>query len=189
MIDFSLCDSQKQLRKSARAFAADVLGGANAVYSKLPTQVERFRSTRSLFQTAVAMGQVKALVPPELGGTGGSMLDVAIILEEMYLVDASVTVTIVGTGLGLTPLILSGNSELQKKYLEPFLKQEGVPLASLMHSEPGGTANWLEKGGKGLQTTARKEGGTWIVNGEKVGVLAKSVTSLLLSLVLALDNQ
>lgn len=37
-----------------------------------------------------------------------------------------------------------------------------------MHSEPTGTANWLEKGGKGLQVTARKEGNEWIVNGEKV---------------------
>jgi alkylation response protein AidB-like acyl-CoA dehydrogenase len=52
--------------------------------------------------------------------------------------------------------------------LKPFLSGEGEPLASLVHSEPGGTANYLEKGGKGLQTTARKEGDDWIVNGDKV---------------------
>ncbi|KAH8156006.1 hypothetical protein CIB48_g12239, partial [Xylaria polymorpha] len=34
--------------------------------------------------------------------------------------------------------------------------------------EPGGVANWLEKGGKGLNTTARKEGDEWVLNGEKV---------------------
>lgn len=72
------------------------------------------------------------------------------------------------TGLGLTPLIMSGDKDMQQRFLEPFLKTEGEPLASLVHSEPNGTANWLEKGAAGLQTTARKDGDDWIVNGEKV---------------------
>jgi alkylation response protein AidB-like acyl-CoA dehydrogenase len=52
--------------------------------------------------------------------------------------------------------------------LKPFLSGEGEPLASLVHSEPTGTANWLQKGGKGLQTVARKDGDDWVINGEKV---------------------
>lgn len=65
---------------------------------------------------------------------------------------------------------MSGNEKLQKEHLQPFLEagDEGEPLASLVHSEPGGTANWLEKGGKGLQTTATKDGDDWLINGEKV---------------------
>lgn len=171
MVDFTLSDSQKKVREGARAFAAAVLKDASAVYGKLPNQMERFRSTRSLFRKAVELGQIKALVPPPLGGTGGTTLDVAIAIEEMYLTDPSVTITVVGCGLGLTPLLLSGKEDLQKKFLQPFLSGEGEPLASLMHSEPTGTANWLEKGGKGLQCTARKDGNEWIVNGEKVKCL------------------
>lgn len=170
MVDFGLSDTQKQVRQGARAFAAAVLKDASGVYGKLPTQVERFRSTRSLFRKAVELGQIKALVPPALGGTGGTALDVAMAVEEMYLVDPSLTVTVVGSGLGLTPLLMSGKEELQKKLLQPFLSGEGEPLASLMHSEPTGTANWLEKGGKGLQCTARKAGNEWVVNGEKVSL-------------------
>ena len=86
----------------------------------------------------------------------------------MYLVDPSLTITTVACGLGLTPLLLSGKEDLQKKFLQPFLSGEGEPLASLMHSEPEGTANWLEKGGKGLQTTAKQDGNDWFINGEKV---------------------
>jgi len=37
-----------------------------------------------------------------------------------------------------------------------------------VHSEPGGTANWLEKGAKGLGTVARKVGEEWVVSGEKM---------------------
>lgn len=105
-----------------------------------------------------------------LGGTKESLVDAAIALEEMYAADTSVTLTVAATGLGLTPLIMSGHEKLQKECLKPFLEagEEGEPLASLAHSEPGGTANWMEKGGKGLQTTAAKDGEEWVVNGEKV---------------------
>lgn len=81
------------------------------------------------------------------------------------------SLTIFANGLGLTPLILAGSEEQRGKFLESFLREDGEPLASLMHSEPEGTANWLEKGGNGLQTTARREDGGdgWVINGEKVG--------------------
>lgn len=83
------------------------------------------------------------------------------------------TLTIAATGLGLTPLIMSGHERLQMKHLKPCLTGEGEPLASLVHSEPGGTANWLETGGEGLRTTARREGGAWVVNGEKVSYVER----------------
>lgn len=117
---------------------------------------------------AVSGGQLAGLVPAPLGGTCVSLLDAAIMLEELYATDPSVTLTVASTGLGLMPLMFSTNEEMQKRFLPLFLKGEGEPLASLVHSEPGGTANWLEKGAPGLATTARKEGDQYIVNGEKV---------------------
>lgn len=89
-------------------------------------------------------------------------------VEEMYKVDRSLSLTIFGTGLGLTPLLLGGTREQHDEFLKPFLSGDGEPLASLVHSEPGGTANYLEWGGKGLGTIARREAGEWVVNGEKV---------------------
>lgn len=44
-------------------------------------------------------------------------------------------------------------------------------LASFMHSQPDGTANWLEKGAPGLQTTAYRDGDEWVINVEKVYLL------------------
>lgn len=168
MIDFTLSESQRQQRDGARAFAQKVLNGAHAVYSEKLDQKERFRSIRPYYRAAVAGGLIKGQVPIPMGGDCAALLDAAIVLEELYATDPSVTLTVAATGLGLTPLIMSGNEKLQRKFLEPFLKDEGEPLASLVHSEPQGTANWLEKGADGLQTTARKDGGNWIINGEKV---------------------
>ena len=96
------------------------------------------------------------------------MLDSALLVEEIFKVDRSLSLTILATGLGLSPLLIGGTIEQQEEFLKPFLSGTGAPLASLLHSEPEGTANWLEKGAKGLATTARREGDNWVINGEKV---------------------
>lgn len=178
MIDFTLSSGQQHLRSAAQTFAQNVLAGARASYSKLSDQRARFQSTLPIYRSAVQAGLIQGQIPTTLGGTGGPLVDAAILVEELYTVEPSASLTILGTGLGLTPLILSGSEEQKTRLLKPFLSGEDEPLASLVHSEPGGTANWLEKGGKGLQTTARKEGNEWIVNGEKVNPLQSSVQSL-----------
>jgi nitroalkane oxidase len=88
-------------------------------------------------------------------------------VEECYAVEPSAALTIFATGLGLTPLNIAGKPE-HAEFLAPFLSGEGAPLASLVFSEPGGVANALEKGAPGFQTTARREGDEWIINGEKM---------------------
>ena len=168
MIDFALSEEQNATREMAASFASKVLSTAPSVYEKHHTQNERFRSTRSLYSQAVQRGLVKFLIPKRLGGTGGSLLEAAMFVEEMYAVETSVSLTLFATGLGLSLLLNGGSDKLRAEFLQPFLSGEGEPLASLVHSEPNGTANWLEKGGKGLQTVAWKEGEEWVVSGEKV---------------------
>ena len=91
-------------------------------------------------------------------------------VEELHAVDPGLSITILGTGLGLSPILIAGSDEQKDRYLKPFLSGKGEPLASLVHSEPGGTANWLEKGGKGLGVTAYLDGDEWIINGDKVNI-------------------
>lgn len=174
MIDFSLSPAQQTLRKNAAAFAQAHLKDAPATYNQHTSQRSRFESTADIYRAAVQAGIIKGQIPTALGGGSESLLDAAILVEEFFAVEPGVSLTILGTGLGLMPLLLAGNEELWGKFLPPFLNaQEDQfgsvgPIASFVHSEPQGTANWLEKGGKGLQTTARREGDEWVVNGEKV---------------------
>jgi len=168
MIDFTLSEPQKQLQAGARQFAQNVLAKAPAVYNTLPTQAERFQSNIDIYRIAVKGGLIKGQIPIPLGGTAASLLDAAIVVEEFYAVERSAAITLLGTGLGLTPLILAGSPEQHARLLKPFLSGEGEPIASFVHSEPNGTANWLQKGAPGLQTTARKDGDDWIINGQKV---------------------
>ena len=166
------------LRSSVRYFARNILATAPGIYDHLPTQTTRFRSTLPIYQSAVCAGLIKNQIPIPLGGSSSSMLDAAVLVEELYAAEPSTALTILGTGLGLTPLILAGNREQHERLLKPFTRQEGERLASFVHSEPGGTANWLHVGSMGLQTTAYKDGDEWIVNGEKVRRPSRPDTSL-----------
>ena len=166
-INSNLSPNEEAIRKAAAAFAAGPLQDARKTYMQHQSHAARFQSTRPTYRQAVAGGLIKGQIPPHLDGAGGSLTEAAILVEELYAVEPSASLTIFATGLGLTPLILVGKPEFQG-FLEPFLSGEGEPLASLVFSEPGGVANYLEKGAPGLGTTARLEGEEWVLNGEKV---------------------
>ncbi|KAL4898996.1 hypothetical protein BDW74DRAFT_171835 [Aspergillus multicolor] len=167
MVDFNLSASEQQTRAAARAFAAAHLASAKKSYTDLPTQEERFRSLKPIYEAAVKAGLIKGQIPAPIGGTSERLVEAAILVEEFYAVEASASLTIFGTGLGLTPLALAYRPEL-KEFLDPFLSGTGAPLASLVFSEPDGVANWLEPGAPGLQTTAYRDGEEWVLNGEKM---------------------
>ncbi|KIV82545.1 hypothetical protein PV11_04647 [Exophiala sideris] len=168
MAQFALNERQKTAKAKAASLAKDILTPAYDIYSKHPDQLTRFRATRPFYAKAVQAGMVQAMIPQADGGSSASWVDVAIALEEYYRVDASITIHAVSTALGLLPLMIGGTPEQKKKYFAPFINGEGDHLASLTHSEPGGTANFLEKGGKGLGVTAKKVGDQYIINGEKL---------------------
>ncbi|RDW61159.1 acyl-CoA dehydrogenase family protein [Aspergillus mulundensis] len=167
MVDFTLSESEQQSRAAAHAFAATHLAPAKEIYSNLPNQEERFRSLKPIYEAAVKAGFIRGQIPAPIGGSSQSLVEAAILVEEFYAVEASASLTIFGTGLGLTPLALAYRPDL-KEFLDPFLCGTGAPLASLVFSEPGGVANWLEPGAPGLQTTAYRDGNEWVLNGEKM---------------------
>ncbi|KAI4089358.1 MAG: hypothetical protein LQ339_008564 [Xanthoria mediterranea] len=122
-VDFHLSPQERAIRAAAPAFASGPLNQSKETYMKLQHHHERFQANRPVYREAVA---------------GGSLLEAAITVEEMYAVEPSAALTIFGTGLGLTPSNLTG------------------------------VANWLEKGAPGLATTAEWQGNKWVLNGEKI---------------------
>lgn len=169
MIDFTLSPEQTAVREQTRAFALAVLKNARQTYAKLSSPQERFQSTQPMYMNAVRLGLLKALIPTIVGGSGSDdMISSALAVEELYAVEPSVALTILTNGLGLSPLIRGASPEQHQEFLSPFLGGDGTPLAGIAFSEPGGSANYFEPEGMGIQTKAKKDGDNWIVNGEKV---------------------
>lgn len=166
MVCFDLTPQQAESRAKFVKFGQEVVVNVRESYEKLPTQYERFYALLPSYTEAVKRGILKALIHTKYGG-GGSILEAALLVEETYAIDVNATLTLVATSLGLGPLLRGGTPAQHKEFLTPFLQLEGAPICSLVHSEPGGTANWLTKGGKGLQVTSRREGDFVVVNGRK----------------------
>ena len=139
-IDFRLTSHQRALQLESRKFAGDVIAGATTA-ELLPTPDERFRATKPVYEAMVAAGFLRKCIPVSAGGDNAGLIDMAIMAEEFYSVNASVTLTMLGTVLGLLPILLGGTPEQAGRLLNPFLKKSGAPLAGFCSTEPGGSAN------------------------------------------------
>ena len=159
-IDFTFTKAQRELQQQSRKFARDVLVGA-AACETLPTPEERFLATKPIYEAMVAAGYLRKCIPAPAGGDGAGLVDMAILAEEFYSVNSSVTLTMLGTVLGLLPILLGGTPEQCGRLLVPFLKTRGAPLAGFCFSEPGGSANAASPPpGEGIRTVARLAGNT-----------------------------
>ena len=167
-IDFTLSAEQRKFQLTCRAFAQAELCGVGAAIRDLRTPAERFQATRPMYAALVRAGFLRRLIPQPFGGEGGGLIDMAILTEEFYAVDANVSLTLLATLLGLMPVFLAGTPAQQQTLLAPFLSTHGTPLASLANSEPGGSANYAAPPpAAGVRTTARMDGDEWVINGRK----------------------
>ena len=165
-IDFRLTARHRELQLQSRQFAREVLSRALKAEA-LPTAEERFAATRPAYEAMIAAGFLRKCIPLSAGGENVALIDTAIMVEELYAVNASVTLTLIGTVLGLLPLLIGGTEE-QRGRLPPFLKQAGAPLAGFCATEPGGSANAASPPpGDGVRTTATLRGERWIIEGRK----------------------
>jgi nitroalkane oxidase len=107
----------------------------------------------------IAAGFLRKCIPLAAGGESAGLIDTAIMVEELYAVNASVTLTLIGTLLGLLPLLIGGFQRQKDRLLPPFLKEAGAPLAGFCATEPGGSANPSSPPpGEGVRTMAALRG-------------------------------
>jgi len=168
MIDFELSPEQRKLQLDARAFAAQHLTGLRAKMAGKDA-AGRFEATKEAYEAAVKAGYLKLQVPPPLGGTMNSLVDVAIVAEELIAVESSLPLSVLSTGLGIMGLLFFGNPDQYERFLPQFVNGEDAPLAGLSFSEPHGTANYHNTDpSKGFQTSAVLDGDEWVINGRKI---------------------
>ncbi len=96
------------------------------------------------------------------GCRGGSMLLFGFVAMEMARVDPSfATFFGVHDGLAMGSIYLGGSEEQKQKWLPPMARLEKIGCFGLTEPLVGSGT------GGGLTTTAKREGDTWILNGQK----------------------
>jgi len=113
---------------------------------------------------------VPALKALNLGGVGlqgygcrgGSGLLAGLVAMEMARVDTSIATFFgVHCGLAMSSIYFGGSEEQKKKWLPPMARFEKIGCFGLTEPLVGSGASG------GLTTTAKREGDTWIINGQK----------------------
>jgi alkylation response protein AidB-like acyl-CoA dehydrogenase len=152
---FYLTDDQRMIRDLARKLARDRLAPTAAHHDETETYPEE---SMKLLREQGLMG---IWVPEEYGGTDMGSLALSLVAEEIAWADAAMATNWGATPLGGYPILLVGTDDQKRRYL-PRLAS-GEILAAYSLSEPGAGSD-----AAGLQTTARRQGDRYVLNGTKL---------------------
>jgi alkylation response protein AidB-like acyl-CoA dehydrogenase len=96
------------------------------------------------------------------GCAGGSQLLIGLVAMELAKFDASIATFFgVHSGLAMGSIALVGSEEQKQKWLPPMARMEKIGCFGLTEPLVGSGT------GGGLTTTAKREGDTWVLNGQK----------------------
>jgi acyl-CoA dehydrogenase len=118
---------------------------------------------RELHREAAALGLLGLGYPEELGGTPApyALRNALSVTMARHSASGGVMAALFSHNIGLPPLLRHGAEELQHEIIPPVLR--GQRIAALAITEPGCGSDVAA-----LRTRARRDGGDWVIDGEKV---------------------
>jgi acyl-CoA dehydrogenase len=156
---FTLSEEQAQLVASAKKFAEAEIRPYAAVLD------ESGEFPTSIIQKAYEVGLINFLQSESLGGTGLSVLDSCLVLEELARGCAGVTTSLVANDLALTPILLRGSDGQKRRYIGDLIKRKELASFGLTEPQAGsdaaGLATTYIKTDTGYRLTGSKQ---WISN-------------------------
>jgi alkylation response protein AidB-like acyl-CoA dehydrogenase len=153
-MDYFLSDDQLEMQEIARRIANEKMKPLSEHYDQegiFPWDIVEVMRQSDLFAI---------LIPEEYDGISGKVMDLAVVTEELCAVDAGIALAFGATGLGMYPILIAGNEEQKQKYLPVIAAGEQLAAFALTEANAGSDAGAIE-------TTARKEGDYYILNGTK----------------------
>jgi glutaryl-CoA dehydrogenase (non-decarboxylating) len=157
-MDFSLTAEHEMVQKMVRDFA---------VKEVAPTIKEWDRKQEMAPHVLPRMAELGILgicIPVRYGGQGMDYISLGLACEELEAVDTTLRVVMsVHMGLNSLGILQWGTEEQKQRFLKP--QAEGSKYAAFGLTEPGAGSDVA-----GIASTARKAGGDYILNGEKMWI-------------------
>jgi alkylation response protein AidB-like acyl-CoA dehydrogenase len=167
MIDSILSEENKMFRNAVRKFAEEKIAPNVRTWEKAGEYPDEY------YHYLAEMGFMGLLVPEEFGGAGGTMIDLAILCEEMGRVGASIPLTHVSA---CCRAIVNQGSEDQKKRYLPHMAS-GKKIGAYCQTEPNAGSD-----AGNLSSFAEKKEGYYILNGRKVFISNGKIASVFIVL-------
>ena len=154
-MDFTLSEDTELLRREVRKFAE------KEIRPHVMTWDEKKIFPRAVMKQLGEMGMMGIIFPESYGGAGMGYIEYAVVVEELSRVCGSVGISIAAhNSLCSNHIYAMGNEAQKQKYLVPLAS--GQALGAWGLTEPGAGSD-----AGAQQTTAKKEGSYWILNGTK----------------------
>jgi alkylation response protein AidB-like acyl-CoA dehydrogenase len=167
-MDTHLSEEYEALRATVEDFAR------REVAPVIGELYERGQFPYELVKKMGEMGLFGLPFPEEYGGMGGDYFALCLALEELARVDSSVAITLeAGVSLGAMPIHRFGSQDQKERWLPDLCT--GTRLGAFGLTEAGGGSD-----AGATRTTARLDGGEWVVNGSKAFITnsGTDITSL-----------
>ena len=158
MIDFDLSDEHKAVEQMVREWAA------REVAPRIHDLDRAHRFEPAFLKGMADLHLLGICIPEELGGAGMDYISLGLASEELEYVDTHLRVIMsVHVGLNCMTLMCWGSEHQKKKYLLPQAKGEKIATYGLTEPNAGSDA-------VGIQTTATRKDGYYVLSGEKVWI-------------------
>lgn len=168
--DFELTENQKMVRAMARDFAQE------EILPNVQHWEREGRYPRDIVTKMGERGMLGVFIPEEYGGAGLDYLSYGIICEEIAYADwVCASIISVQNSLVENGILHFGTEEQKQRYLVPLAK--GEMQASSALTEPSGGTDLIS-----LETTARRDGDYYILNGQKTFCSHASYTDVYFAL-------
>jgi acyl-CoA dehydrogenase len=157
-MDFDIPDELQLLARTVRDFVETRL-------QPIEKQVEKDDEIpHEIVREIAALGVFGLPFPEEYGGAGAGDLGYCLALEQFGRTSAAFS-NVIGahTSIGSMSIYLGGTDEQKRRYLPDLTA--GRKLAAFSLTEPSSGSDAAS-----IQTTARKDGGRWLLNGTKIWV-------------------
>ncbi len=157
-IDFRLTDENRLVQQTVRDFAE------NEILPHIREWDEKGEVHREVFSRMGELGLLGAPIWEQWGGSGMDYLSFAIICEELERADTAFRVVqSVHVGLNSMTLMQWATEEQRQRWLVPQAK--GEKLATFGLTEPG-----VGTDAANLASTARRDGDSYVLNGQKIWI-------------------
>ncbi len=153
-MDYFLTEEQQAIQEIARQIAEEKIVPVREDLD------EKEEFPREIIDVCARSDLFGVSIPEEYGGLGGGVFEMGIAVEELSRACLGVSVSYAASFLGAYPILMFGNDEQKGKFLPHIATGDMLGAFGLTEANAGSDAG-------GLRTTARKDGGSYILNGTK----------------------
>jgi len=154
-MDFELTQEQRDIQKAAREFAQGEFDK-----EKILEWEQTHTFPREIWKKASELGFIGIHFPEEYGGQGCGVTDNILTVEEFCRKDSGVGIALSLADFSSELVLRFGTTEQKKKYLMSVAQGQFISAGAYTEPDHGSDITLLS-------TTARKERGSYLINGTK----------------------